>query len=160
MLLRLCRRYKKLSLRSQYHVGAILAEHLPLPYKMISEFKMVEIRTAVDICFEVTNLDMQAVAASRTGARLLPTRPRQRICTMSLLFSPPSLISSVSPNNEPCTACHELVLVPDFMQSRRESNRSISAVWEMQAMLKRIHLAQSFLISDHESCSQSMQSGT
>ena len=151
---------QKIPLSSQYHLCAILTEHLPLPYKLISEFKMVEIRMAVEICLEVTNFDMQAVAASRIGARLLPTRPRQRTWTMSLLFSPPSLISSVSPNTEPCTACHELAFVPDCMHSRSVLKRRISAVWEMPAMLKRIHLAQSFLISDHESCSQSTQSGT
>ena len=80
-----------------------------LPFKLVIDDRIVEINTAVEICFDITNLAMHAVAASLTGARLLPTRFKHSVRTISLTFSLFSVINSVIPNNEPCRACQENV---------------------------------------------------
>lgn len=47
------------------------------------EQRIIEIRAAVEVFPVATSFEMHAVAASRTGERLLPTRLRHRVRTVS-----------------------------------------------------------------------------
>ena len=47
------------------------------------EESIIDIRAAVEVLPVATSFEMHAVAASRTGERLLPTRLRHRVRTVS-----------------------------------------------------------------------------